>query len=592
MITDIPPPPEDACEAAHFVRFYEDDVVLLAEVAEFLDRGLRGGGTGIVIATHEHLCALRRQLTGLGTLQGGHGWFPGELVMLDAADALAQFMVDGWPDERRFDDAIGTVVRRAAAAGKPIHAFGEMVALLCAQALYDAAVRLEQLWNALREECQFALFCAYPWQLFPTGEQAVAFQRICSEHDHACEHRHGGAAARPDGSLRLALLEQENRALQGEVARAREAEQTLRQRERELADFVENAAEGLHRVGPDGIILWANKAELALLGYRWEDYVGRHIADFHADDFAIAEILRRLQAGETLHDQPARLRCRDGSIRHVVISSNACFENGALRYTRCFTRDATERRLLAEAHRQREALVEELSQANRAKDEFLAMLAHELRNPLAPISAAAQLLALAVDDPQRIRHVAAVITRQVGHMKGLIDDLLDVARVTRGLIVLAKSPLDLRDAVAEALEQAAPRIQARRHRLALDMPPDAVLVSGDRKRIVQVVANIVANAAKFTPEGGQIRVGLAADADDAVLTVADNGIGMAAGLAARIFDLFAQGERTPDRSQGGLGIGLALARSLVQSHGGTIAARSDGPGTGSIFTVRLPRLSP
>ncbi|HEX8605738.1 MAG TPA: ATP-binding protein [Pseudoduganella sp.] len=591
MITDSQPSRQDACEAAHFVRFYQDEAALLAEVAEFLDRGLRGGGVGIVIATHDHLCALRQQLAGLGALQGRRGWFPGELVMLEAADALARFMVDGWPDERRFEQAIGTVVRQAAAAGKPVHAFGEMVALLCAQGLYDAAVRLEQLWNALREECRFALFCAYPWQLFPSGEQAAAFQRICSEHDHAGPHHHHGAGARQDISLQLARLEQENHALRGEVACAREAEQTLRQRERELADFVENAAEGLHRVGPDGIILWANKAELALLGYRWEDYVGRHIADFHADDFAIAEILRRLKAGETLHDQPARLRCQDGSVRHVVISSNACFENGVLRYTRCFTRDATERHLLEEAHRQREALVAELSESSRAKDEFLAMLAHELRNPLAPISAAAQLLALAIDDPQRIRHAAAVIARQVGHMKGLIDDLLDVARVTRGLIVLAKNPLDLRDSVAEAVEQAAPRIEARRHRLVLDLPADAALISGDRKRVVQVVANIVGNAAKFTPDGGEISIRLAADAQDMVLTVADNGIGMETGLAARIFDLFVQGHRTPDRIQGGLGIGLALARNLVQSHGGTISARSDGPGAGSTFTVRLPRLA-
>jgi PAS domain S-box-containing protein len=594
MITDSQPSRDEACEAPHFVRFYQDDTVLLAEVAAFLDRGLRGGGSGIVIATHDHLCTLRQQLTGPGALQGGHGRLagelPGELVMLEAADALAQFMVDGWPDARRFDQVIGTVVRRAAAAGKPVHAFGEMVALLCSQGLYDAAVHLEQLWNALRAQCRFALFCAYPWQLFPTAEQAAAFGRICLEHDHACPHHSGDAAARQDTSLQLALLEQQNRALQAEVARAREAEQTLRQRERELADFVENAAEGLHRVGPDGTILWANKAELALLGYQWEDYVGQHIASFHADRPVIEDIMRRLQAGETLHDQPARLRCKDGSVRHVVISSNACIENGALRYTRCFTRDATERHLLEEARRQREALVAELSDSHRAKDEFLAMLGHELRNPLAPISAAAQLLTLANADPQHLRQAASVIARQVGHMKGLIDDLLDVARVTRGLIVLAPRPLDLRDAVAEAVEQAAPRIAARRHRLALDLPPDAAMISGDRKRVVQVVANIVANAAKFTPDGGAIEIRLAADAQDMVLTVADNGIGMESGLAPRVFDLFVQGRRTPDRTQGGLGIGLALARSLVQSHGGTIAAWSDGPGSGSRFTVRLPRL--
>ncbi|GGY58441.1 ATP-binding protein [Pseudoduganella albidiflava] len=581
---------EEPSEARHVVRFYRDEVVLLAEVAEFLDRGLRGGGTAIVIATAEHRGALRQQLMGLGSLKGQRGWFPGELVMLDAADALAGFMVEDWPDEQRFDQVIGKLVRQAAAAGKPVHAFGEMVALLCEQGLYDAAVRLEQLWNALRRECRFALFCAYPWQLFPTDQQAADFHRICCEHDHVYPHGGDGAAAEQDVSVRLALLEHRNHVLEGEVARAREAERTLRQRERELADFIENAAEGLHRVGPDGIILWANKAELALLGYRWEEYVGHHIARFHADRAVIEDILQRLQAGGTLHDQPARLRCKDGSIRHVVISTNACFDDGRLRYTRCFTRDATERHLLEQAHREREALVAELSRSNQAKDEFLAMLAHELRNPLAPISAAAQLLAVAGGDPERVRQASAVIGRQVGHMKGLIDDLLDVARVTRGLVTLARHPVDLRDAVADAVEQAAPQIQARRHRLVLDMGSMPAMISGDRKRIIQAIANLVANAAKFTPDGGEIALRLSVTAEHVTLAVADSGIGMEPELATRIFDLFVQGRRGPDRTQGGLGIGLALARSLVQSHGGSLAVRSDGTGKGSTFTVCLPRV--
>ncbi|WBS04455.1 ATP-binding protein [Pseudoduganella sp. SL102] len=581
---------EEPSEARHVVRFYRDEVVLLAEAAEFLDRGLRGGGTAIVIATAEHRGALRQQLMGLGSLKGQRGWFPGELVMLDAADALAGFMVEDWPDEQRFDQVIGKLVRQVAAAGKPVHAFGEMVALLCEQGLYDAAVRLEQLWNALRRECRFALFCAYPWQLFPTDQQAADFHRICCEHDHVYPHGGDGAAAEQDVSVRLALLEHRNHVLEGEVARAREAERTLRQRERELADFIENAAEGLHRVGPDGIILWANKAELALLGYRWEEYVGHHIARFHADRAVIEDILQRLQAGGTLHDQPARLRCKDGSIRHVVISTNACFDDGRLRYTRCFTRDATERHLLEQAHREREALVAELSRSNQAKDEFLAMLAHELRNPLAPISAAAQLLAVAGGDPERVRQASAVIGRQVGHMKGLIDDLLDVARVTRGLVTLARHPLDLRDAVADAVEQAAPQIQARRHRLVLDMGSMPAMISGDRKRIIQAVANLVANAAKFTPDGGDIALRLSVTAEHVTLAVADSGIGMEPELATRIFDLFVQGRRGPDRTQGGLGIGLALARSLLQSHGGSLAVRSDGTGKGSTFTVCLPRV--
>ena len=582
---------EDACEPSHFVRFYHDDAVLLTEVADFLDRGLRGGGSAIVIATQEHLDALRRQLMGFGSLKGQPAWFPGELIMLDAAATLAGFMVDGWPDERLFDEVVGNTVRKACAKGRSVHAFGEMVALLCERGLYDAAVRLEELWNRLGEACRFSLFCAYPWNLFPTQELAEDFHRVCCAHDHVRPEGQEVKEGQQELYLQLALMEQKNLALQGEVARAREAEQTLRHRERELADFVENAAEGLHRVGPDGTILWANKAELSLLGYRWEEYVGRHIAEFHADPDVIGDILRRLNAGETLYDQPARLRRRDGSIKHVVINSNACFENGRLRYSRCFTRDATERHLLEQAHREREALVAELSHANRAKDEFLAMLAHELRNPLAPVSAAAQLLAVAADDPARVRQAAAVIARQVGHMKGLIDDLLDVARVTRGLVVLSRTPLDLRDIVAEAVEQAAPQLHGRRQHLELDLPREPAWISGDRKRILQVVANILTNAIKFTPEGGRIGVRMSVSEHEVALTVSDSGIGMDAELAARVFDLFVQGHRTLDRAQGGLGIGLALAKSLVESHEGAISAYSGGPGEGSSFTVTLPRLA-
>jgi len=580
-------PQEDADHASHFVRFYHDEAALLTEVSEYLDAGLRSGGTAVVIATADHLNSLQQQLLGLGTLEGQERWFPGELVMLEASGIMGRFMVDDWPDERLFREVVGAVVRKACAPGKQVHAFGEMVALLCARGLYDAAVRLEQLWNQLREEHHFSLFCAYPWELFPSEERTLVFQHVCKEHDHVGRHKYLPAAAQ-DVNLQLALQEQKNLVLQTELARVKQSEQTLRHREREFADFVENAAEGLHRVAPDGTILWANAAELTLLGYRWEEYIGHHIAEFHADRTEIESILERLHAGETLLDQPARMLCKDGSIKHVVVNSNGCFENGKLRYTRCFTRDATDRHLLAQAHREREALVQELSRANEAKDEFLAMLGHELRNPLAPVSAAAELIGLVAEDPERVRKSAAVIMRQVEHMTGLINDLLDVARVTRGLVVLENEALDLRDISYEAIEQAAPQMRARQQRLLLDISPALAIVAGDRKRLVQVVANLLSNASKFTPAGGEISVRLGIGGEQAELAVCDNGVGMDPDLTARAFDLFVQGRRTPDRSQGGLGIGLSLARRLIDAHGGSLTAASAGAGQGSTFTIRLP----
>jgi PAS domain S-box-containing protein len=238
---------------------------------------------------------------------------------------------------------------------------------------------------------------------------------------------------------------------------------------------------------------------------------------------------------------------------------------------------------------QRVSAQEALRQADRRKDEFLAMLAHELRNPLAPISTAAQLLKLTRVDDERVSRTSDVIIRQVAHMTSLIDDLLDVSRVTRGKIVLNREQVDLQRVMADAVEQVRPLIEARRHSFALEAPPGPVMVLGDAKRLVQVLANLLSNAAKYTPEGGRIALRLEAAPEHALLRVTDNGIGMSADLLPHIFELFSQAERASDRSQGGLGLGLPLVKSLVELHGGSVSATSKGLDCGSEFLVRLPR---
>jgi len=227
--------------------------------------------------------------------------------------------------------------------------------------------------------------------------------------------------------------------------------------------------------------------------------------------------------------------------------------------------------------------------ADRRKDEFLAMLAHELRNPLAPISAAAEMLQMPGADAQRVQHASAVIGRQVRHITGLIDDLLDVSRVTRGMIPLTPDTTDMQRVVADAIEQVRPLVESHGHRLTVSTPPGPALVTGDAKRLVQVLANLLNNAVKYTPGGGDIMLRLDVGADQVTLAVIDNGIGMTADVLAHAFDLFVQAERETDRSQGGLGIGLALVKSLVELHGGTVSAHSDGLGQGSRFTVCLPQ---
>lgn len=230
-----------------------------------------------------------------------------------------------------------------------------------------------------------------------------------------------------------------------------------------------------------------------------------------------------------------------------------------------------------------------LQEQDRRKDEFLAMLAHELRNPLAPIGAAADLLKLVQLDHVRVRQTSEIISRQVRHMTGLIDDLMDVSRVTRGLVKLEKTHLDAKRIVADAVEQVRPLLEARRHRFTVRTSPEPAVVTGDQKRLVQTLTNLLNNAAKYTPEGGEIELSLQVDNRDVSIAVTDNGIGMTPDLVRRAFELFAQGERSSDRTQGGLGIGLALVKSLIEMHGGSVHVESEGLGKGSRFAVVLPR---
>ncbi|KQT11303.1 PAS domain-containing hybrid sensor histidine kinase/response regulator [Ramlibacter sp. Leaf400] len=237
-------------------------------------------------------------------------------------------------------------------------------------------------------------------------------------------------------------------------------------------------------------------------------------------------------------------------------------------------------------HEQKEAR-DELLANNRRKDDFLAMLAHELRNPLAPISTAAQLLKAASDDPARVARSAAIVERQVRHMTELVDDLLDVSRVTRGLVELERRPVEIKGVLGSAIEQVRPLIEARGHQLTTRMPSGDVHVLGDRTRLVQVVSNLLNNAAKYTAPNGGLSVSLAVG-EAVEVRVADTGIGIEPQLLPHVFDLFTQGERTPDRGQGGLGLGLALVKSLVELHGGRVTGESQGPGRGSTFAVTLP----
>jgi len=249
------------------------------------------------------------------------------------------------------------------------------------------------------------------------------------------------------------------------------------------------------------------------------------------------------------------------------------------------TRDVTERQAAEQAVREQAA---RLAESDRAKDEFLATLSHELRNPLAPLRNAIALLRSATGGDERVAGLQAVMERQVNHLVRLVDDLLEVSRISRGTFLLRKESVSLATVVRNAIETSTPLIQAGRHELVESLPADPLWLEGDPVRLAQILANLLNNAAKYTDDGGRIELRAWQEGAQAVVSVRDNGIGVAPEMLPRLFEMFSRGDRDTGRSQGGLGIGLALARRLVEMHEGTLEGRSAGSGQGSEFLLRLP----
>jgi PAS domain S-box-containing protein/excisionase family DNA binding protein len=333
-------------ETEHFVMFYETDAFLLESLSRFIAPTLLAGEVALVIATPEHRAGLEQILADQG-IDVVSAVQQGQFVAVDARDMLSGFMRNGFPDAQLFADVVGSAIARIAQKGR-VRAFGEMVALLWQDGRREAACRLEELWNELGQSQSFALFCAYPLRCFGSEADGASFHRVCRCHSRVIPAEGYTKLSDPQERLMaIGVLQQKAAALQAEVAQRIHAEQELR-------DFVENALEGLHKVGPDGKIIWANRAELEMLGYRPEEYIGRHIANFHVDQQVIEGLLHRLMRGESVYNCSARLLCRDGSIKDVLIHANGCYEQGKLVYTRCFSRDITDRKRAEERLRESE----------------------------------------------------------------------------------------------------------------------------------------------------------------------------------------------------------------------------------------------
>ncbi len=348
------------------------------------------------------------------------------------------------------------------------------------------------------------------------------------------------------------------------LLRIRAAEKASRNAALQWQATFDAIGDGVCLLDREGRVLRSNRAAGAILGHDPAAISGRALADFFETP-----------------DPPADLALGG---RWFRVGLDPILDDGAVVGSVCILTDVTDRRLLEDQSRRR---ADALAEDDRRKDEFLAMLAHELRNPLAPILNAFEVMKLADATAAELGMVRQVAERQVRHLARLVDDLLDVSRITSTRIQLRREPVDLAELIASVVEATRPAIEARRHAFSLAIEPGPLPILGDPTRLDQVLTNLLNNAIKYTEPGGRIALTAGRSGGSVEVRVADSGIGIAPEMLPHVFDLFAQADRALDRAQGGLGIGLTLVRRLVNLHDGSVTASSEGPGRGSEFVVRL-----
>jgi PAS domain S-box-containing protein len=373
---------------------------------------------------------------------------------------------------------------------------------------------------------------------------------------------------------------------------SKRTQEALRASEKRFRSLIEHSSDAVSLIDRREIVQYVSPAVKRILGFEPEEVVGRNgFGLIHPDDVPVVRerFARLVDTPGMTETSIYRCRHKDGSWRWIEGTGTNLLDDPSVAAVVGNFHDITERRQLVEELEQR---AEELAEANRRKDEFLAMLAHELRNPLAPILNGLHIMRQDRSESPILKQARLIIERQVQNMVRLVDDLLDVSRITRGKIQLRKEQVELRVVIERAVENAKTIIEARRHTLSTSMPPEPIWLEGDPTRLEQIFTNLLTNAAKYTDPGGRIWLTVERQGPDVVVNVRDNGIGIAPKMLAQIFDLFTQADRALDRSQGGLGIGLTVVKRLVEMHGGVVNATSAGPGKGSEFSVRLPVLTP
>jgi PAS domain S-box-containing protein len=352
-----------------------------------------------------------------------------------------------------------------------------------------------------------------------------------------------------------------------------------------LAAIVDSSDHAIVSKSLDGRILSWNAGAERLFGYSADEAIGQSIHLIIPPDRTSEEdeILARLRAGEHIgHSETVRVAKGGRRVDVSVMISPVCDETGRVIGASKVARDITFEK------RAREALRE----ADRIKDEFLAILAHELRNRLAPITSAVETLVLQGQRVPESKPALDVIDRQTRRMSGLVEDLLDAARIARNELPMRRKRVALEDVLIEAVEVSKPLIEESEHQLTVSQAPHPIPLHGDRARLAQAITNLLNNAARYTDRGGRIWLTAEREGSEAVITVRDNGLGIASAMVPRAFEMFVQADSSAERSQRGLGVGLTLVKRIVELHGGTVEARSDGLGKGSEFVVRLPVAEP
>jgi PAS domain S-box-containing protein len=367
-----------------------------------------------------------------------------------------------------------------------------------------------------------------------------------------------------------------------DLTERRRQEEALRESEERFRLLVGGVRDyAIFMLSPEGVIESWNEGAQLIKGYRAEDVIGRHFSMFYRPEDLQADLpgleLRTALASGRAEQEGWRVR-KDGSLFWANVVIAPVYDAGRrLRGFAKVTRDMSERRRL-----------EELENSSQRMNEFLAMLAHELRNPLAPIRNAVTVLQLEPAPSPMVRSSRDMIDRQLTHMTRLVDDLLDVGRMTTGKVRLKKERLLYNQVVARAAEAVRPLIDARHHRYVADIPSGDIHVVADGTRLAQVIQNLLTNAAKYTPPSGEIRLTVRVEGTQLITSITDNGVGLSPASIGQIFELFAQGDGPASSKDGGLGIGLTLAKSLVEMHGGVLTAQSPGAGLGSTFSFTVP----